>query len=97
MSFKKTGIGCKESCGGSCCKYIITGLDNVDFDLKYIEGRGGIIRNGWVLFPSRCKGLTKNGKCEIHDQKPRYCKSFPTEMSAWLLALGCKYFDEVKK
>jgi len=85
-----------KSCG-SCCKYIVCSLSDVAFDLKYVEGRGGIVRNGWVLFPSRCKWLTKKGKCEIHATKPFYCKDFPRQIYPWLEALGCKYFDEVKK
>ena len=79
---------------GECCKWIITDLAAVAFDLKYIEGRNGVIRNGWVLFPSRCKWLTKNGKCEVQNQKPGYCKSFPSEIYTWLQALGCKYFEK---
>jgi len=68
------------------------------YDKKWIEGRNGKVVGRWVLLPSRCKYLTPDNKCELHDKdKPFYCKLWPDKKFAYLEALGCRYFEEDKK
>ena len=83
---------CKKC--GECCKYVFTHLAGLSWDRKWVEGRDGQVVGDVVLLPCRCKWLKPDNTCEVQDNKPRYCKNFPSEMSSIVKALGCRYFEE---
>ena len=43
-----------------------------------------------------CKKLVDN-KCSIHDNKPDFCKNYPSNDGRSLKSLGCGFFDEDDK
>ena len=85
--------GCKRC--GVCCTVLVTHFPAIGFSDKWIEGRGGWRVGMDVFLPSKCKWLMKDNSCEIHNDKPEYCKNWPESMGpqAWLRNLGCKYYD----
>jgi len=86
----------KPHCHGCarCCQVLCIPLSSIGFDLKWVEGRGGTIKGMEAFLPSRCKWLTKDNKCEIHEEKPEFCKMFPMNFGpqAWLRNMGCLYY-----
>jgi Fe-S-cluster containining protein len=84
-----------KSCG-RCCQYLLVDAGGIDYDLDWARGRDGVINGNIVLIPCRCKHLTEENKCKIHDNKPLYCKTFPERYGPrpWLLNLGCKYYEK---
>ena len=81
-------------CCGSCCKVLCLPFSSIYFDRKWVEGRGGTIKGMDVFLTSRCKWLTKDNKCEIHEDKPEFCKKFPVNFGpqAWLRNMGCRFY-----
>ena len=72
---------CKK-CGG-CCQYVIIKIMANDEMVEHMEARYGeklgTSNNKNLLkisIPHRCKQLTEDNLCRIHDNKPEICKSF---------------------
>ncbi len=87
----------KNSCKlcGLCCRVLCIHFSIIGFNDKWIEGRGGIRKGMDVFLPSVCKWLTKDNKCEIHKDKPKFCKDWPMNIGpqAWLRNMGCRYYE----
>jgi len=81
---------------GRCCEIIGIPAANSEWDMKWMEGRGGTLIGQAMFFPLRCKWLSADKKCEIHGDKPEWCKKFPLNFGPvpWLLNIGCKFFVE---
>jgi len=81
---------------GICCKTSPIRLEQVNYDLKWVEGRGGRVVGEHVYVPSVCKWVTKDNKCAVQNDKPPYCKLFPLNVGPqpWLLNMGCRFFNE---
>lgn len=86
-------VGKCSKCG-LCCLWTCLDLARVDFDVSWVNVRGGKIVDGFTFIPTRCPQLTVNNLCSIHDHKPRWCKIFPVADEPWLRAMGCKYWEE---
>ena len=87
-------VGSCKQCG-RCCQILSIHFSVIEFDDKWVEGHGGVRRGMDVYLPLRCKWLTEDNKCEIHKDKPEFCKKWPENIgpTQWLLNMGCKYFD----
>jgi len=85
--------GCKRC--SICCRVMPLRMEQVGFDKKWVEGRGGIIVGTHIYIPSPCKWITEGNVCSIQDEKPEWCKKFPTQIGPqpWLINMGCKFFD----
>ncbi|NIM44915.1 MAG: hypothetical protein GTN80_03695 [Nitrososphaeria archaeon] len=73
---------CKQC--GLCCIWIQVGTtipDSPNIDWDFVKARDLIaVDHGNVLVffaQARCKHLTKDNKCDIHDNKPQSCIRFP--------------------
>jgi len=78
---------------GACCELQPVHLSQVNYDYKWVQGRGGRVAGFHAFMPSHCKWHV-DGKCEVQDSKPQWCKDFPESVGPqeWLLNMGCKYY-----
>jgi Fe-S-cluster containining protein len=85
-------MGCKQC--GECCKYLLVTLKSVDFDRKWVKGRGGFVKGDYAFLPCRCRWLTGRNRCEVHSKgKPIFCQNNPKIGQPFLDILGCKFFE----
>jgi Fe-S-cluster containining protein len=85
-------MSCKKC--GLCCRWMCIDIARIDFDVRWVNVRGGFIKDGFTFVPFVCTHLTKDNLCGIEDYKPSWCRSFPVKDEPWLRALGCGYFEE---
>jgi len=87
---------CKKC--GECCKWVyISSLKTPEIDDEWCKGRGIIydIKGAYIIFkiPLKCKYLTEDNLCSIHDHKPDVCNSFPEKTHRFLIPEECRYYD----
>lgn len=67
---------------GKCCEYIVVdvGLKTTE-TIKWLEYHDIEYKEGWIKIPLKCKHLTKDGKCLIHEDPNRsiVCKNYTCE------------------
>jgi len=81
---KEQTEGCPESCGASCCRYVVKKISaprtKVDFDelywfLCHEKMVVFIERRKWyLLFDSPCKYLDADSLCRIYHERPLLCR-----------------------
>jgi Fe-S-cluster containining protein len=70
-------------------------FSRVDFDMQWLEVRGGKLVNGYAFLPFVCEYLSiSSNDCTIYERRPQWCRKFPVEQAAWLKAMGCKFWED---
>ena len=70
-----------DTCGGSCCKFLIIPLPSWDADVvEWFSYHGKIILLSgiprWIRLDVRCDKLGPDNRCTIYDQRPEVCRRF---------------------
>lgn len=70
---------CKQC--GECCRTNDQWLDNTDEMAEFAAARGWKVRQRGKLIQAEaidvCPHLTKDNKCGIYENRPRYCAGYP--------------------
>lgn len=64
-----------ENCTNKCCNWINFPCPTRELQVYY-RTRGFIVKHGLAWHKLPCPRF-KDGKCEIHENKPEICKRFP--------------------
>lgn len=65
---------CKQC--GDCCRFIIIPVkEGVDLETElYLEAHGIAYEPGKLVIPAKCKYLTEDNKCSIHNDSFSNCR-----------------------
>ena len=69
---------CKQ-CGGECCKHVLIPITAMGDDAAWLMARGNLDVCGFWRVPTRCRHLSKGGKCEVYAVRPPSCRSFEVD------------------
>lgn len=65
---------------GECCKNLVIPVDvKKSEDREFYKIRGFSFKGNtlYLVLPLRCPHLTMDNKCDLHENKPILCKSYP--------------------
>lgn len=98
--YKRKGK-CKKC--GKCCSFFTSNFRSDWRHTDYFENFGETFHWGRTVLLKvnvKCKNLTKDNKCKIHDSRPLPCRQFPLPSDPTWYAVKDKcgfYFDDYKE